>query len=487
MIGDTTLKIVTFIVTYTLFLTALSIEGASGIVNEKEPVPSNDDGLNRLEEDTIARIGRLAKHAMPSIPLSRNFSLVNGTSIVIDLGKGIDQPEEHTYTLGLTALRAATYQSSSGRYLTYISKDDYIGWDTLRYSVHRAGYDQPLAQGLTLNFRTLPFNDPELSHYVPGHGTVDFKYGIKPPVQLDGVLPCDIVIASVTGLIERIDADGTTVWRNHVKSTTRSVSVLNGEVYGYKKGAIVRILDFSTGGLKRIIDLSNEFDKINFVNAMENGLLIGGTVNAKGKVILWTLEQGVVWINPHSSAYPRWAARKEDVIVIADTFGSRIYGTDMRTSEIMFSKQVHYPNDVRFLDSDTLLITAEHEDTIYTYNISSGFASWVYGSHQNDLKNMRIPFRKRRRLATTPTMRIDPADIESKSKSSVEYSGRETLYAPNGAVAAGTNGILVADTDNHRVVYLRKVHGGFKIFGVLEGFNNPSKIGIDSAQCESQV
>jgi len=55
----------------------------------------------------------------------------------------------------------------------------------------------------------------------------------------------------------------------------------------------------------------------------------------------------------------------------------------------------------------------------------------------------------------------------------VEFSGINSLYSPNSAIRLASGGYYIADTDNHRVIYLDDM--GI-VVSVLSGFNNPTQV-----------
>jgi hypothetical protein len=186
------------------------------------------------------------------------------------------------------------------------------------------------------------------------------------------------------------------------------------------------------------------------------------------KVYTWaSLALTSFFTNPHSAAYPRCAFFYAGWLFIADTFGHRVYAADKLSGGMRNSTQVYYPNYIEPIAADQVRICAEHENRVFVWDYSPTDTRTMElcapVAPYNDITKTRDEI-----IALESGTGVSPGYTPPKSACAKEYAGSVTLYSQNSATMT-PYGLLVADTDNHRVILVR----GGVVVAEITGFNNP--------------
>jgi hypothetical protein len=370
-------------------------------------------------------------------------------------------------------LHGTLVRGDEEHFQTYIPNPGFAGSDA---AVLRVIYSDGTQTDILVTLVTTTPAVPAFAHFVPGIGTTQPDYRTPPPAELEGNdLPYDLIVNSDFGkVVERINGDGSTVWRHIQSSPTLTVAVLGNEVFVAGMRSI-RVLDAETGILKRSIPVGLEANEVlQFANPIDSQrfLVSWFTDSDLSYVGIWSVNQGWEWISNQTYLWPRWADLQEDLLVIADTYGHRVVGESVTDGNIVFEIPAYFPNDVRWIGESSVLIAEEHADRVWAYDWLTEERELVI-SAPGPRSDLQLPFDVVLALSNSADLRIIPSSRTSLSKSSTEFSGTDTVYAPNGAVQLPDGSFYVADTDNHRVIH---VSGDGDVLSELVGINNPTKI-----------
>jgi len=330
------------------------------------------------------------------------------------------------------------------------------------YYVDRYNYPLPLKRDFTF------------SYYNPIDGTKKITSGVPPPRYLTLIgksLEKPIIVYSDLGRnVVSITKNGKLNWLKLSKSH-RGIAYSNGSLYYPHRNKII-VLDSLTG--EKINELGGFNHTINSLNIVDDFLILTFSTAATQSVVLYKLENNgktikLAYENPHKASYSRYADLKDNILFIADTFGHRVYGVNIDNDKIIFEKKVYFPNDVKVTPEGTLLIAEEHANRITQYDYKN-----------NDYK---VVFSCPDSIYSDPSLKIEEIIRLSKQKikndksiCAEETAGLQTLYSPNGVTYFDKDSFWVADTDNHRVVFIQ----GGRIISAVYGFNNPVKIAISN-------
>lgn len=322
-----------------------------------------------------------------------------------------------------------------------------------------------------------PFNirDFKFAHYLPGVGTIDMTDGLPPirRVHLVGKpLEVPIFVASDFGHnVVAVNQAGEVDWMELESYYPFSAAYSKNRLYIPGKKEIL-VLDPLTGrtlqtfkGLKEIV-LG--------IQVRKNHMVVTYNKTGEGSVEIFRLETAedgkeeleLVFQNPQPAVYPRFADFVNGVLYVADTFGHRVYGVQIKSGEILFEKkEIYFPNDIKVLSPENIIIAEEHANRITRWNPVTGEYVVLFSCPDPDYSNAS--------LILKDLMRWEKSKIKNGiGLCSERNSGINTLYSPNGVVPVDENGFFVADTDNHRVIFIREG----KVESILTGFNNPVKV-----------
>lgn len=310
------------------------------------------------------------------------------------------------------------------------------------------------------------------SYYAPSVPlTVDISYGAPSNPPIYSGEQHDIVVASDHGRTMYGFRDGLLAWSKAMpNSWPRAVDVFEGLMF-YGDGADLVIANPDTG----------YEHKRQAMGAIVNGIKItksGGVVyvtvcfdtNAvqNVKVYAWAnFTLTLFFTNPHSAGYPRCAYFFAGWLFIADTFGHRVYAVDKASGGMRNSTAVYYPNYIEPVAADVVRVCAEHENRVFLWDYyptdSRTMELCAPVAPYNDLTKTKADI-----IALESATGVSPGYTPPKSACAQEYAGEMTLYSPNSATMT-PYGLLVADTDNHRVILVRDG----AVVAQISGFNNP--------------
>lgn len=310
------------------------------------------------------------------------------------------------------------------------------------------------------------------SYYAPTIPlTVDISYGAPatPPVYTGEAR--DIIVASDHGRTLYGFKDGALAWTKSMpNSWPRGVDVFEGLLF-YADGSDLVIANPATGFEHKRQAMGGIINgvKITRYSGVVYVTLCFDT-NAAQNVKVWTWANFTLapfFTNPHSAANPRCAYFYAGWLFIADTFGHRVYAVDKASGGMRNSTPVYYPNYIEPIAADQVLVCAEHENRVFVWDYHPTDSRTMVMSAPvapfNDLTKTRGDIE-----AMQSGTAVTPGYTPPKSACAQEYAGALTLYSPNSATQT-PHGLLVADTDNHRVILVR----AGAIVASIAGFNNP--------------
>lgn len=315
------------------------------------------------------------------------------------------------------------------------------------------------------------------SYYSPGTGTVSVttdKPGLG-ALTLSGE-PRSMVVASdmarrVYGII-----DGVPTWTwDNPNYYVRGLCEFEGLIFvPSSSGTSILALNPRTGWVHRSINVPGAPGAIRGISITRYDgdvwvvLCFAGSGTGTVRVYKMTdLTLTHFLTNPLAANEPRHAELMDGWVFICDTFGHKVYAITL-TGILRVSLDVFFPNHIHMLASEWGLITAEHENRVirWQYHPSVTF-DIAYGA---PVAPFNDPTKRKADIIALEGGTLDPASTYSPKKSlvAVEAQGPNTLYSPNSARLYGDD-LLVADTDNHRVIVVRNG----VVVTEIAGFNNP--------------
>lgn len=310
-----------------------------------------------------------------------------------------------------------------------------------------------------------------LSYYSPSlPGTVNQVIGSAGTPTMDGELH-DIAVACDLGRTIHVFRGGAVAWqRDFPSSWPRALDVFEGLMF-YGAGPSLVVCNPLTGFVHRTYAMPAIVNAIKVTSyAGVTYLTVCFDINGANSVRVYRWQDfalSQVFVNSHVAKNPRGAYCYAGWVFISDTFGHRVYAVDMASGAMRNSTPVYYPNTVEPISSDRVRICAEHENRVFV---------WDY--YPTDTREMELsaPVLPYSDIAVTRDQiiaqewRTATGDYSpQKSACAMEYAGELTLYSPNSATMTD-HGLLVADTDNHRVILVRSG----QVVASITGFNNPT-------------
>ncbi|XZE54482.1 hypothetical protein SH139x_000450 [Planctomycetaceae bacterium SH139] len=373
--------------------------------------------------------------------------------------------------------RGAVAVLGDGQLLTYIPAAATVGHD---WFVYQRDTEAGLRETRLMRIIVGDQRPTSLSYFAPAVGTVGLTLGMPAAMEANGELfPHDFVVINQYGpAIDYVRRDGSIGWRFQVPVGMSSVA-LDGDQIVFPNANRIGFLEVQTGLLTDDWLVTADTAWVRFVNPLGGGRYLLARETQSGQQILEIRNRNgeVDWTSPESIFHPRWAALSDDLVVVADTFNHRVFGIRLDAMQSEFSIPTFFPNDVRFLDADTIMVVEEHADRIWTMSLAdaalanlAGRTLLIAAAGREDLS---LNVSELSALASSMEVKVDPDASVSLAKSARSYAGMQTLYSPNGAVALADGSLYVADTDNHRVIHI-SAEG--LVLGEILGFNNPTKL-----------
>jgi hypothetical protein len=295
--------------------------------------------------------------------------------------------------------------------------------------------------------------DFEPPRYIPGQGTrVVFRAHPDPDVTSGVLFEYLIYADDIGGVVRRVEGDGSLGWTHRSAFGPRSLQSAGGEVY-FADGDKITFLSAETGEESHSVDPS--LGMLSCVSEVHQGTVYVCQRTFEGEnvfsVNLATAEaSNVAGLN--TGAARSVVLLDDQMLAVADTYGHRVLVKDLDTGAITEIPEF-FPNDATFTREGQLLILGEHSNRLVSHNLQNGETNFLFG------------FRHPRNLgAIEPTsyeafsafeMRLDHAKFGIVSRADSRVVGPETLYSPNYFYTDQQTGcIVIADTDNHRLVIL---------------------------------
>ena len=198
---------------------------------------------------------------------------------------------------------------------------------------------------------------------------------------------------------------------------------------------------------------------------------------AKGKnnVVFWDSKlNSTISLGDFHLSYPRASDLNKQILVIADTFNHRVLGINIKSGSTLFSLNEYFPNDVDFLNSKEIIITSEHLNRVYKYNLDLKSKTLIFGCKHKIFKNLSVDISEVTKAEHNGILLKNPLLPDfSPSICVAENANDRTLYSPNGFTVDGDGTFWIADTDNHRVIHL---NSSGKILRTIVGLNNPQSV-----------
>jgi len=313
-------------------------------------------------------------------------------------------------------------------------------------------------------------------YYSPGSGTVPTPNPLGMPAgavtvsgePINAVVACDLGRA-VVGVVNGVEA-----WRRSYPSIwPRAIEIFEGLLF-VGDGTNIHVMNPATGFVHRTMAVPSAPAAISGLSvtryAGQSWVICSFSGTGAGTVRGYTMSELALteaFVNPQTASHPRHATLIGGWVFVADTFGHRVYGVTLGGA-MRDSTEVYYPNHLQALASDRIMVTAEHENRVFVWDYSP--------THTREMVHCApvAPFndiaKTKADIVAGEGATLDPASTFTPKKSlcAVEGSGANTLYSPNSSRLYGTD-LLVADTDNHRVVLIR----AGSVVSTMTNLNNP--------------
>ncbi|WP_417423636.1 hypothetical protein [Hoeflea sp.] len=300
----------------------------------------------------------------------------------------------------------------------------------------------------------------------------------RPPVmkgeQFNMVIACDYA-KRIYGII-----GGRQAWYKDFELWPRGMSLCEGLLYVIDDPLIVA-LDPMTGVPVLKIEVPGYHARLNAVHVArvfgELRLTLcfdrgGDTTMSPGESVhCFRLMNGIL-LDPYlctiNSIHPRDACMtRAGQLLVADTFGNQVLLIDPARDELISVADEYFPNSVQELQDGWVLVCSEHGNRVIRWNPSTSERRMIFSAPIYPFNDIRMGSERIRELevgTSDPDSDVAPA----RSLCAIQNAGLATLYSPNSA-RQRDGAILVADTDNHRVIVLRDG----SIVTDVTGLNNP--------------
>jgi len=340
------------------------------------------------------------------------------------------------------------------------------------YYFSRVGY-----AGLTLQVRILAdipicalqnmgWTDKKQAHFSPLRGETIHRFRcriLNEKKIINESLGFEIIVVSdFGGAVERIDEYGKVKWRrmfNNPRGISRDQSTLmvgdQDKLY---------ILSLETGEVIK----SYSFPFIISKARVYEGKIWILTNDLKSSVQLFSERNGRLIMEKKYEDVGKYARDFEidsKFIYIAGTYNHKISQYSKTTGLLINDFDSFYPNSVQIIGGQSVLVSEEHMNSIAKFDFLKMerlvMHSCATGSGITDLNDLRLKANKPIDEKGESPCRINKEDFNDKN-----------IFSPNDAISV-TGGVLVADTDNHRIVYFEKVNEKIKF---MYGFNSPVSV-----------
>ncbi|QAU35571.1 Ig-like domain-containing protein [Janthinobacterium sp. 17J80-10] len=319
-------------------------------------------------------------------------------------------------------------------------------------------YDPPPVQPL------IYAPEKKYSYYSPRQGTINVAYAdFVTPAMHGQLFPTSFLVqVQYANTLAHISREGAVKWTYPSAGHFVTADESNIFINGLQDNRRVDVLSHA-GNLK----FSMAFDlPVNYLRTEGNRLIVVYDTEAPVDIFSWDSDmgRGALQFSSVVVQYGRSARLQGNQLAIADTFGLRVIIQNVETATVEGSYPAWFPNDIAWR-GDFIYVVEEHNDRIIAINALSG-RQYVVMAPPTAWR--WIPDLA---LGTEPLEYCGNDIPYPRSLSSDMCSGMSTLYAPNG-LALRKDGMLVADTDNSRVVYIKNG----QVVSALVGLNNPVQV-----------
>lgn len=334
---------------------------------------------------------------------------------------------------------------------------------------------------------------PLQGRYEPGGQTGPGDYGVLPPI-LYGDLPCDLLVCEMKGprafLMKR---DGTVPWSDgqqrgrwvdvdartggHIigapgyrtaRWMSKAGALLNtwvlppailGEIYGLRVcGARMIVTTYQT----------NNYCELWIFDLDAAGYPVGAGVKFSGFEGAAKFCRSAIIVGDKL-----WVA---SMVLPVSPSGSQgaLECYSLTTGLLIESHPGDYPNDVDVLSTGEVVWIDEHLDRMCGVmpggvpRVILAGSAYRAGFDPNGTQS-----------AYTNHVLHATRDGSKLSMCATEYAGRDSLYAPNGLRVIADNLVVIADTDNSRIIVVRLGDGWRpEVTAIIHPLNEPTKVAI---------
>lgn len=280
------------------------------------------------------------------------------------------------------------------------------------------------------------------SYYDPSQGTVNLNYDVNPcgvkviGEPLNGRL---FVGSNIARSLREVTNQGTKTLMQNGKSF-EDLYIENN------------ILNFVNAGFKYKYNLET--------NSVESKIITRAAACEHNGAVCKDngIEVDHLYLIP--AQYPRAVKRETGFIYVADTFGHKVIVFEEASRSVIKEYEIYYPNSIQILGRE-LIVTAEHQNAVYNINLTTETKSIIFGCGLDVYADPNA-------TVAQIQAREQSGDLRLESGHSV---CRGLLYSPNDAYLMKNGDLLIADTDNHRVIIVRNG----QVVTEVTGLNNPSR------------
>lgn len=287
------------------------------------------------------------------------------------------------------------------------------------------------------------------SYFNPLLGTLNLHYGVIPceAVELVGEISekAYVVLNDVGRYITKINGDGSTAW-TYLPAAGSYVLDLkrNGNELQFIELEELVTMDPDSGAVTSRTPITYSICYDSDVQCAADGVIIHAT---QKKIPAY---------------YPRDAVVSNGTAYVADTFNHRVIAYDIATDQILWTVESLYPNSIQVL-SDRLIVTEEHANRVVAIDLASHAKTIVAGC---DLDIYADP-----NASVSDIVTREATGLLSRPDGRSICEG--IIYSLNFAAYQDDGTLLIADTDNHRILHL-DANGG--VLRELRNFNNPIRV-----------
>lgn len=284
-------------------------------------------------------------------------------------------------------------------------------------------------------------SNPWQSYYSPGKGTLNLHYGCFPG-------NARIIGEPLTGKLYVASDVGRTL-----------LAITNDKTEVLFRGNAVTDLKEAYGQLLAIIPHSflivGTDDKITPV--AQPGMQRCGSQDLFCTATSVVLTSGT----EVAATNPRAALLDNNTLYVADTYGHKVTVWDATTGILQATHEVYYPNSLQLV-GNSLIIASEHANQIQALDLTTGNRTRLYGCDLDVFNDPNASVADIRAAEASGQLRLPNGHSVCQS----------VLYSPNMGTLLPSGDLLIADTDNHRVLIVRP-DGSIRT--EVQNLNNPIK------------